>query len=301
MEYKESYAYKGWENCISVENDSLKLIFTADVGPRILSFGFKDGINMFYENEDDMGKTGGKDWRIYGGTRLWHAPEMIPRTYFPDNEPVKHEWDGRTLKLTQETEETTGLQKEIEVIIPEKGSSIGLKYRMFNRNLWPVKFALWALSVMDKNGIAIIPHEPYQTHSENLLPVRPVVFWAYTDLGDPRWIWGSKYIRLRQRPDIKEPQKIGLLNKQGWAAYSLKDNIFIKKFDYSDGKDYPDYQSNLEIYTDANILELETLSSFNEVEPGGSAEHTENWSLFKVEAGLDGDESQIDTKILPLL
>ena len=31
----------------------------------------------------EKGKTGGSEWHIYGGHRLWHAPEVMPRTYYP--------------------------------------------------------------------------------------------------------------------------------------------------------------------------------------------------------------------------
>src|SRR5437899_4233208 len=100
----EKIEYKGWRNCYRVSNGEVELIVTTDVGPRVIRFGFVGGQNLFKEFKAQLGKTGGEQWRSYGGHRLWHAPEAPTRTYFPDNVPVKYTWDGKTLKLTQPIE-----------------------------------------------------------------------------------------------------------------------------------------------------------------------------------------------------
>src|SRR5580698_11119229 len=107
--------YGGWPNCYRLANDVMKLIVTTDVGPRIVHCGFIGADNEFKEYPDELGKTGGEDWRIYGGHRLWHAPEDKARTYFPDNSPVKLEHRDGAVHLLQAVETTTGLQKEVEV------------------------------------------------------------------------------------------------------------------------------------------------------------------------------------------
>ena len=206
MKYQEKYSYGGWKNCIYIDNGSISLVATADVGPRIMSFGFMDGLNVFHEDAADLGIINDNKWRIYGGTRLWHAPESLPRTYYPDNKPVKYHWNGEQLKLIQPKETTTGLQKEIIIKVSENQDMASIIYRIYNLNLWPVKFACWALSVMKQNGEVVVPHEPFQDHSENLLPARPLVLWRYTDMKDKRWEWGSRYIRLRQDPSTESSQ-----------------------------------------------------------------------------------------------
>jgi hypothetical protein len=291
MKVMDKYQYKGWKNCIRLETGDIELIATTDIGPRIIKYGFTGDKNLFFVDENDVGRTGGEEWRLYGGTRLWHAPENIPRTYYPDNEPVKFDISDNELILEQKTEKTTGLQKQMIIKSFDKDSnSLEIVYRIYNRNLWPVKFSVWALSVMEKNGKIIVPHEPFQSHSENLLPARPIVLWAYTDMADPRWIWGSRYIQLKQDPSASTPQKIGIFNRVGWAAYYLKDNLFIKKFACLDNRQYPDFQSNMEVYTDKNIIEFETLGNMALIEPGGFGEHKETWQLFKAQLG-ESEES----------
>jgi hypothetical protein len=92
--------YQGWKNCFQLDGDSIKLIVTGDVGPRIIYCGGAEGINQFYENLVDLGCSGGRTQRFYGGHRFWTAPEDKLRTYVPDNSPVDIESSRSTLRAT---------------------------------------------------------------------------------------------------------------------------------------------------------------------------------------------------------
>ena len=66
----EKTSYKGWENCYLISNGVVELIALADVGPRIIHFGFIDGENHFAVVEETLGECGGCDWqRDPGGLR----------------------------------------------------------------------------------------------------------------------------------------------------------------------------------------------------------------------------------------
>ncbi|HOV72600.1 MAG TPA: hypothetical protein P5318_17000 [Candidatus Hydrogenedentes bacterium] len=297
---EEKVSYGGWPNCVKLTNGRIELIATTDIGPRLIRFGFTGGQNLFKEYEKTLGMTGGSEWRNYGGHRLWHAPEEMPRTYWPDNDPVKYTFDGKTLKLVPKPETGNGVQKEIEVTMDPKENKVAILHRIINLNLWEIELAPWALSVMAPGGRAIFPQEEFRRHEDYLLPARPVVLWHYTQMADPRWTWGNKYIQLRQDPGAKTKQKIGFLNKQGWAAYLLKDDLFIKQFAIDANAKYPDYGCNTETFTDWDMLEVETLGPMTKLAAGGGkVEHTEIWTLNKVELGED--EAEIDSKLLPLL
>lgn len=143
----ETINYAGWPNCLRLTNGIVDLIATTDVGPRLLRFGFVGEQNEFKEFPEHLGKTGGREWRVYGGHRLWHAPEHKTRTYYPDNFPVDYEWNGgtcsvasnaptrsrrsvtlqNTLRLIQPVEKTTGIQKEILIqFVPTKNGGVGV-------------------------------------------------------------------------------------------------------------------------------------------------------------------------------
>ena len=218
----QKVSYGGWPRCIRLANQNIELIATTDVGPRIIRLGFIGSPNLFKEFPE-VGKTGGESWQNYGGHRLWHAPEAMPRTYAPDNSAIEHQWDGATLKLIQPTEAATGIQKEIEVTLDPQHNNVSVRHRLANKNAWTVELAPWALSVMQGPGRAIVPQEP---PANDLLPVRPLALWGYTNMTDPRWKWGAKFIQLASDPAAKTAQKFGVGSKLGWAAYHRTDRFF---------------------------------------------------------------------------
>jgi len=297
----EKVSFKGWPNCIRLSNNNIELIVTTDVGPRIIRFGFKNGQNLFYVSPDDKGKTGGNNWRLYGGHRLWHSPEVMPRTYCPDNKSVDHSWDGKTLKLFQEIESTTRLLKEMEITLDPKQNQVVVLHRIINNSVWEVELAPWAISAMEGGGRAILPQEPYIEPANFLLPARPIVLWYYTDMKDPRWIWGNKYIQLKHDPTRSSEQKIGILNKQKWAAYYLNGELFIKRFGFNPKAQYADYGCNNEVYVNGDFVEIETLGPITKIAPQESIEHTEHWMLANLTSTFEENEKSIDNNLIPLL
>lgn len=294
----EKINYKGWPNSYRLSNGIVDLVVTTDVGPRIIRFGFVGGDNEFKEYKDLLGKTGGDEWRIYGGHRLWHAPEADPRTYFPDDLPVRLEPHTDFVRLIQPTETTTGIQKEMDVRLSPSEARVEVTHRLRNTNPWAVELAPWALSVMAAGGKAIIPLPPRGTHPEALLPVNTVTLWAYTDMSDPRWTWGRKYVMLRQDSQARTPQKAGVMVVDGWAAYARNGHLFVKKFDYVEGALYPDFGCTVEAWTDPDMLEVETLGPLARLEPGAAVEHVEQWFLFR-DVPVPEDDADVDRHLLP--
>lgn len=299
MEIKKNYQYGGWNDCILVSDGRVKLIIVTDIGPRIISFGSNEGKNMLKEFRGTTGSTGGEEWVPYGGHRLWHAPEASPRSYYPDNSQVDYKIEGNTVILSQQTEKTTGIKKEMEITLFEENSFVEIVHRIKNENIWAVESAPWAITMMAENTRAIIPHEPFQSWDENLIPVNSVNLWAYTKMADPRFKWQNKYIQLKQDPSFSSRQKIGIASRQCWVAGANKEDLLIKRFFRFPFAIYPDLGSNIEVYTDENFIELETLGSMEVIEPGEYLEHTEYWFYFNAE--LKEDEESLDETLMPLI
>lgn len=291
----QTVSYGGWQKCIRVANQNIELIATTDVGPRIIKLAFVGGQNLFKEFPE-VGQTGGDSWKNYGGHRLWHAPEIMPRTYGPDNSPIEHQWDGTTLKLIQPTEPSTGIQKEIGVTLHAQKNGVLVKHRLTNKNPWPVRLAPWSLSVMAGPGRAILPQEPA---CNDLLPVRPVALWGYTNMADARWKWGTKFIQLASDPAVKTPQKIGIGNRLGWAAYYRDGQVFLKRVGFDAAATYPDYGCNIELYTNSDMLEVESLGPLSTIAPGVTVEHVEHWYLAKAKIGET--DAEIESAMTPIL
>jgi len=297
----EKTAFRGWPNCYRVSNGTVEFIATTDVGPRIISFGFVGGANLFFVREDFAGRTGGAEWKNYGGHRIWHAPEDKARTYEPDNGPIDAKVVANGLVLTMPPEPSTRIQKEIEITLDPVTSEVTVVHRLRNIGAWAVELAPWALSVMAPGGFAIAPM-PTAFHPDRLLPNRALTLWPYTNMRDDRWLWGTDYVLLRHKvigDPARERTKVGVNDTLGWAAYYLKPYLFLKRFTPVEGARYPDYNSSLEVFTNDRMLELETLGPLATLQPGGVATHVERWELHR-DIELAFSEDDVRAKVEPL-
>jgi len=274
---REEVSYGGWEGCLRLANGTAEAVLTVAVGPRVIRYGLAGGENELGEVESDRGKTGGSEWRLYGGHRLWHSPEDRFRTYRPDNRPLSvREIPGGAV-LLQEVEPETGIGKEMAAILAPSGTRLSIRHRLVNRGSWPVELAAWAITVMAPGGWEVIPQsEP----GEGLLPDRLIALWPYSRLDDPRLIFSGRYILLRQDPAASGPFKLGLPNPEGWAGYFNRGRFFRKLYRHNPAARYPDFGSSYETYTNPDMLEMETLSPLVRLDPGESVEHWEEWELF---------------------
>lgn len=298
----ETTQFEGWD-AVRLSNGDAEVIVTTAIGPRIIRYGLVDGPNAFQVIPETRGKTGGAEWTPYGGHRLWHAPEVKPRSYYPDNGTYgMPKLDGETLSIISPTESTTGIGKEMRVTLASSGSAAKVEHVLTNNNIWPVTLSPWALSIVANGGRVVVPQEPFVSHDDELVPARPLILWKFTDMADPRWHWGSKYISLRQRDDLGHAQKLGVYNHQGWAAHLTDAQAFIVRILPAPGGPaaLPDMGSNFETFTKGPFQELESLGPLATLAPGASVSHTEYWFLAKTGAIEDTDPA-LDSSLLPLV
>jgi len=289
--------YKGWNNCLEISNGIIDLIATTDVGPRIIRFGFTGRENEFVEFPEHSGKTGGDEFRLYGGHRLWHSPEHPVRSYSPDNSTVTWRKKKYGIVLTQPVEPSTQIKKEIEISMTPDMAKVSVLHRLTNEGLWDVELSAWSLSMMAPGGTEIIP---INTRETNLLPNGAISLWPYTKLNDKRVNWGESYITLAQDKKSTTAFKIGLSNEAGWAAYANNSHLFVKQYEHEEDMEYPDYNSSYETYTCNNFLEMESLSPIVLLAQGETVEHIETWSLYD-NIEKPKNEKDIDSKITPLI
>ena len=288
----EVVEYRGWKRSLRLSNGTVELIMPLEVGPRVMHYGLVGGSNVFKEYPEQLGRGGEKEWKIRGGHRLWHAPEEDVRTYEPDNEPITYQKLGATgVRLIQPMERLTGIEKELDLHLEGDGSGVVIVHRLRNRNAWEVELAAWCLSVMAPGGVAVIPLPAKISHPGSVLPgeVRDLrgfvpnqnlVLWPFTDLSDPRYRWGARYITLRQDREVARPTKIGLAHQMGWVGYLNQGQLFMKEIGFEAGQIYPDGGSNFETFTNAEMLEIESLGPLKRIPPGGTIEHTERWWIL---------------------
>ncbi len=296
----EKVSYLGQPNCFKLTNGSVEVIVSTDIGPRVLRYGFCGGDNLFAEVPELVTRTQLGEWKPWGGHRLWTAPELMPGSYAPDNEPIQYQQrPDNSIELHQPVDKA-GMQKTMRIQLADSGTRIEVLHRITNQNAWPIRVAAWASTIMRGGGRTVLPQEPFQPHDQCLRAARAVVLLYFTSLTDPRWSIGARYICLHTDQQRPEPQKIGISNQQKWCGYLLDNTLFVKRFDYVPGAEYPDFGSNNETYTMRNYMEVESLGPLHTLKPGESAEHLEEWHLFKnVNAGEN--ESSLHAAIGPLI
>ncbi len=302
----EEIPYRGWNNAWRLSNGTVELIVLSDVGPRVVRYAFCGDENIFHEVASEGGLTGGTDFRLYGGHRLWAWPE-VARTYFPDNRPVLVTQAGNSIRFTSPIEDFapgTHLQKQLDITLAPEGAHVRIVHTITNHNARSAELAVWCPTMMRGQGRAILPLPPrHAMDTEHFQSVGPFTLWSFTDLADSRWILGTEFIQLRQQQKPKgrfAEQMTGIFNSAGWGAYYSGGTLFIKYAMPISGARYPDFGCNFEIFTNPDFLELETLSPIVDLKPGESSCHTEVWKLYRnVESG-DGDD-WIRTVVAPLV
>ncbi len=273
-------SYAGWQKNLCLHNDSVELIISLEVGPRILSYRPLTGTNILHNYPEQMGGTGESEWMNRGGHRLWIAPEDIALTYALDNQPFPYSITGEnSITLTTPGADSRKIRRDISVDLAASGSGVQLTHTLTNETSLPQSVAPWALSVMAPGGIALLPQPPLGEHPRDLLPNRAVILWAFSDTTDPRFHLGKHFISLRH--DAKrQPFKFGLTHRENWAAYLLGDQLFTKTVAFIEGAAYADFGCNYESFTNQDMLEVETLGPLVTLAPGDSITHLENWNLF---------------------
>ena len=276
-------SFAGIPECLKLSDGRIELIVTLSVGPRIIYCGLNGGEN-FFRVFDNLSEADPEKWNIYGGHRLWIAPEIPERTKVPDNRKVSWSQVGDSVVFEAQEEPENRIVKRIAVTIEE--GKVKLRHTIINKDLWAKDLSVWSLSVMAPGTTAVVPQEEFLGHGtgpgKSLLPVRSLILWGYTDMSDERLTWGRKAVQLREAggaPGV--PAKFGVLNKRNFAAAFNAGGCMVKRFEYVSGASYPDMGCNWEFYTIPGMLEVETLSPMYRVEPGCEVSSSEVWELYE--------------------
>jgi len=299
----ETVPFHGWNHTLKLSNDSVELLITTDVGPRILSYKTKSGSNMLKIFEDQLGSANEKEFRIRGGHRFWLGPEDEILSYHHDNVPANYRRDEFSNELLVESLQTRpqDIRKTLGIVLSDSGSRVTLRHTATNLGEQNISLATWGLTMLEPGGLQIIPQPPLGQHPRDLQPNRGMVLWPYTDLSDPRFTFGQKYWLLQQEEGYL-PTKIGLAHREKWVAYILGDSLFIKTFDYLPSVQYPDGGCNYETFTDSDMIEIESLGPLLTLRPDEIATHTENWYLFPLTEELQIEsEDSLTAWIAPFL
>lgn len=256
----------------SIENDFLRVDYLTTVGPRIIGLYAKQaGVELLVQTPDIHWSTPHGEYYLYGGHRVWKAPEDSFYNCPEDHVTVVGEKDRVTL---QSTVDASGLQKEISFCLEE--NRVLLTHRITWHGHESIELAPWTITQLPLGGVAILPQSGVTAGS---MPTRHLVIWPYATITDPRLELHDDLILVHGSADQKV-LKAGSYNPFGWAAYMLDKVLFIKRFPVSDFRTLPDMGANVETFVWDSYLELETLGQLTSLIPGDSVTFEETWEVI---------------------
>lgn len=269
-----------WGPVLMLCSDKTEIGIALNFGIRIIHLSHIGMPNLLYRQPDDLsdGYTTDAGWRLYGGHRLWLAPESDRSTY-PDNESVTYKILEDGVELVQQPDPWLQIIKFLRIKFCEDGF-IQLTHSIKNCGSYAIRAALWGITTLSGGGIADVSFSG-TLPPDDLTPKRTVSLWADTNLGDPRVSYEKDRITFRHIPS-DDFFKIGVFSKDGKMStenFGQRLEIF---FESNKIDDLPDFGCNAEIYLDRNFIELESLGIMQTIPAGQYASHTELWRVLQL-------------------
>jgi len=277
MQYCEKLTDK-WGKVLWLSDNHAEVAVALEFGIRVVHLSCPGMENLFYEQPADLsdGNATPQGWKLYGGHRMWLAPES-DASYYPDNEPVSYTITGNSVLVEQKRDPWTGIRKQLRLTFRE--NAIDLENIFINDTDQMMEGGSWGVNSLSGGGVAKIDFAG--TDPGDYVPRRVVSLWADTNIHDPRLQFTKHSLTATQLP-LEDYFKLGLYCDPGKAVYENKGQRFILTFGAYGIENHPDNGCNFELYLAKEFMELETLGIKRCLLPGEAASHTETWQLEKL-------------------
>ena len=255
----ERVRWKNWDavRCIARECD---MVVGVSAGPRILSLRRGASGNLLYHDTTDF-RVG--EWRLHGGHRFTVAPEG-EGTYAPDNAPCAVETREQELRVAASPGKD-GTQRVLIISAATDGAGFDVRHVLENHGERPWRGALWGITCVPHAGTVVAP----RTHPR-------LRFWPGAE--SAHWQLAPGHIAVTPNG---ERGKAGWHSDAGWLASLQREATFVIHCpDTPPAHECVDDGCNLEVFTCADYVELETLSGEVTIAPGGHATHLQRWRLL---------------------
>ncbi len=264
------------------QTEHLQVGVLTQAGPRIVWLSLAGSEqNILAEVPHKTTVTSGGTFRFWGGHRLWHAPEMLARTYEPDDQLVDISVDllANQIAIQQKPEPNNHMQKQIVLTLAQDEASMTVRHELTNCGAWPASLAAWGITMLQVGGTAVLPQSSTQPQDpDGVQPNRHLVLWPYTRWDDPRLQFGAEQIEVGTQL-LPYASKIGTFSDLGLLHYVVDGVRFSKQFQPQPEKPHVDRHTNVQIYVCDEFIELETLSPLTALAPQETIIHDEVWRL----------------------
>lgn len=262
--------------CRWLSNGRVRVAVTTGCGPRVVFCGLERGRNLFAETPGVVLDGPHGPLRLLGGHRLWYAPEIVERTYWPDDRTVKVGEVPDGARFIAEPD-GVGIEKEMTLTLATDEARVTVAHTLRNTGEAAIELAPWALTMVPLGGVTLLPQPRGNVDERGLLPNRFLTLWPYSDPTDPRLAWGNRVVLVRGEPG--PANKLGYRNAHGLLAHWLDGTLFIKEYaPHPDGA-HPDNGCNAECYLNDTFMEVESLGPLVTLEPGKAVTHEEIWRI----------------------
>jgi hypothetical protein len=281
-------------------NEHLWIDVLANAGPRIVRLGLAGSTaNILAETPSDGWDTPHGRYELYGGHRLWFAPEDPDRVAVPDGHGLVIEPEAEGIRLTGLAEAPTGLIRSMTVRLDPTRAALEVRHGLENVGVEPLELAPWSITQLPLGGTVLLPQRP-AILGHHVHPNRTLVLWPYTSWEDPRFRPRDGLLTLDALagPDLK----LGYFNDAGWVAYVRDDASLVRRFEPLPGQPHPDMGCNVEVYVGDRYLELELLGPLATLAPGSTVTLVERWEIGRLDALVHrGDVRAMAARIAPNL
>ena len=274
-------------DALRLDGEGLSVTVTTGMGPRILAFGVTGRPNLLVEQPDATIEVPGLPrYRMLGGHRLWHTPEVPATTYRPDESPVTvTPFDGG-VDLLGADDPIQGVRKRLRVTLTQGGLQVAHEVR--NTSAVPLTTAAWAITQVPPRGEAWIPLTEGELQG-SYLPNRAIVLWPYSSLADPRLSLEDGLAIVRGVAGSPGRVKVGTQRERGWIAWRDGATVLSIRAAQEPGT-YGDMGAGTQCYSCGDFVELETISPATLLEPGAAVEHRQTWQIASVDPAAGRDE-----------
>ena len=312
-------SYRGWESlCLS--NGLVELQVLPNIGGRIIQFKL-GGKEFLWVNPQLAGKLpppsglaadGG--WFNAGGDKLWPAPQGWdndqqwpgPPDAVLDGQPyalerIPGKRGAAAIRLTSGKDQRSGIQFSRVVRIYEGTTRVSFDATMKNIDTRPRRWGIWAHTQLDGGKADGSGHNPLlqawcPLNPQSHFPKGYAVIFGAPDNPSFQPDAQPGLMRVQYQYQVG---KIGLDSRAGWVATADGESgaVFVQRFGFEPGKDYPDgssvefwlngagqihaYNRDMVMSTNSTenpyVFESEVLSPFAQLKPGKSYTWHYDW------------------------
>lgn len=268
-------------DALRLEGDGVSVTVSVSMGPRILALAGADGRNLLADLPDALIELPGLPaYRMLGGHRLWHTPEVPATTYRPDESPVTVTRLDGGVDLLGADDPVQGVQKRLRVTIED--GRVHLEHEVRNTSRSAITTAAWAITQVPPRGEAWIPFGVGELDGA-YLPNRAIVLWPYSSLTDERLTLEDDAAIVRGIAGSWGRVKVGTQRQRGWIAWRDGATVLVIRAAQEPGT-YGDMGAATQCYSCGDFVELETIGPAETLAPGAATIHRQTWQVEAVDA-----------------